>query len=74
MMTDEITLARTEAVLNISAATITNIYIDKEERNLYLVSDDGHLNFFDISDKTAPVLRQNLNVVTAGERLQLALF
>jgi phosphate transport system permease protein len=74
LITEETTLERTETDLNVSAATITDIHIDKEERNLYLVSNDGHLSFFDISDKTAPVLRQNLNVIEAGAKITVSTF
>ncbi len=74
MMTDEITLNRTETVLETSATTINDIRIDKDERNLYLIGNDGHLSFFDISDKTKPVLRQNLNVVDAGAKITASTF
>ncbi|MDO9212995.1 MAG: ABC transporter permease subunit [Methylococcales bacterium] len=74
MMTDEVTLNRTEAVLETPAANVADIYIDKEERNLYLVGKDGHLSFFDISDKAAPVIRQNLNVVTEGAKITVSTF
>ncbi len=69
LFTDEATLTRTESVLEVSASTITDILINKEERNLYLIGNDGHLSFFDISDKSKPVLRQNLNVVEAGAKI-----
>lgn len=74
MMTDEVTLNRTEAVLETTAANVAEIYIDKEERNLYLVGKDGHLSFFDISDKAAPVIRQNLNVVAEGAKITVSTF
>lgn len=74
MMTDEVTLQRSEAILNVPAATVADIYIDKEERNLYLIANDGHLSFFDISDKTAPVIRQNLNAVSAGAEITVSTF
>jgi phosphate transport system permease protein len=74
MMTDEVTLERVEAVLEATAANVADIYIDKEERNLYLVGKDGHLSFFDISDKTAPVIRQNLNVVAEGAKITVSTF
>jgi phosphate transport system permease protein len=74
MMTDEVTLNRTEAVLETTAANVADIYIDKEERSLYLVGNDGHLSFFDISDKTAPVIRQNLNVVAEGAKIIVSTF
>jgi len=74
MMTDEVTLNRTETVLETTAANVADIYIDKEERNLYLVGKDGHLSFFDISDKAAPVIRQNLNVVAEGAKITVSTF
>jgi len=74
MMTDEVTLNRTETVLETTAANVAEIYIDKEERNLYLVGKDGHLSFFDISDKAAPVIRQNLNVVAEGAKITVSTF
>ena len=74
LFTDEVTLERTVVDLNVAVATVTNMLIDKEERNLYLVSDDGHLSFFDISDKTLPVIRQNVNMVTAGEKITASTF
>lgn len=74
LFTDEITLNRIETILDIPAATVANIHIDKEERNLYLIDNDGHLSFFDISDKTAPVIRQNLNAVASGAKITVSTF
>lgn len=72
--TDETKLSRTESVLEVSAAPITDIRIDKEERNLYLIGNDGHLSFFDISDKTKPVLRQKLDVIDSGTKITTSTF
>jgi phosphate transport system permease protein len=74
LMSDEVKLERTETVLEVQASNIIDIRIDKEERNLYLLSNDGHLSFFDISDKAKPTLRQNLNVVAEGAKITASTF
>ncbi|NOT11862.1 MAG: ABC transporter permease subunit [Methylococcaceae bacterium] len=66
---DEASLKRTDSVLEVASEGIFEILIDKEDRNLYLVASDGQLSFFDIGDKSAPVIRQNQNVVGAGQKL-----
>jgi phosphate transport system permease protein len=67
---EEAGLNRTDAVLDVPAAfNLTDIIIDKEQRNLYLVSSDGRLSFFDISNKSSPAVRQQQNIVTAGEKI-----
>ena len=66
---EESALKRTDAVLEIADADISEILIDKEQRNLYLVHNDGNLSFFDISDKSQPVIKQHLNVVAAGQKI-----
>ncbi|MCX7066794.1 MAG: ABC transporter permease subunit [Methylococcales bacterium] len=74
LFSDEIKLNRTETLLEVQASNIIDIRIDKEERNLYLLSNDGHLSFFDISDKTKPTLRQNINVVADGAKITASTF
>lgn len=69
LFADEATLNRTDSVLDMSAAGIADILIDKEDRNLFLVGSDGLLSFFDIGDKSSPVIRQNQNVVGAGQKI-----
>lgn len=66
---EEAGLERTDAVLDMPVFNLTDIIIDKEQRNLYLVSSDGRLSFFDVSNKSAPVIRQHQNVVAAGEKI-----
>jgi phosphate transport system permease protein len=74
IMTDEITLNRTQAVLEAPAAIVATIHLDKEQRNLYLLGTDGHLSFFDIGNKNAPILRQNLDIVVAGATITASQF
>ena len=74
LFADEASVTRTDSVLDISAAGITDILIDKEDRNLFLVGSDGQLSFFDINDKSTPVIRQNQNVVGTGQQITALAF
>ncbi len=69
LFADEASLIRTDATLDIPVANITNILIDKEDRNLFLVHDDGQLSFIDISKKEAPEIKQHINMVQAGQKI-----
>ncbi len=74
LFADEATVTRTDSVLDYAAADVTDILIDKEEHNLYLLSSNGHLGLFDIRDKSAPVLIQEQNVVEAGQKITSVAF
>jgi len=74
LFAEETALARTDAVLDMSAADIDTILIDKEDRDLYLINKDGQLSNFDISDKSAPVIKQNQNIVSAGQSITSVAF
>ena len=69
LFSDEATLNRTDSVLEISAAGVSKMLIDKEDRHLFLLGKDGMLSFFDISNKSKPVIRQNQNVVDSGQKI-----
>lgn len=66
---DEASLTRTDSILDMPAGNITDILVDKEDRNLFLVGNDGQLSFIDISKKSAPEIKQHLNVVEAGQKI-----
>ncbi|MGZ8193515.1 MAG: phosphate ABC transporter permease, partial [Methylobacter sp.] len=68
LFADEASVIRTDSVLNYSAEDVTDILIDKDESNLYLLSNAGRLGLFDISDKNNPVLIQEQNIVEAGHK------
>jgi phosphate transport system permease protein len=74
LFADEATLTRTDAVLEQSAANIATILIDKDESNLYLISNDGQLSYFDINNKTNPSLKQQQNVVDAEQNITSVAF
>ncbi|MGR8933731.1 MAG: ABC transporter permease subunit [Gammaproteobacteria bacterium] len=65
---DDSTLIRTESVIETSNPDIRFLKLDRAQRNLFLADADGRLSFFDVSRKT-PLLRQHLNVVSAGEHI-----
>ncbi len=69
LFADEGAMTRTDAVLEVSADNVENILVDKDEAKLYLLSADGQLSFIDINNKTSPVLTQEQNVVTAGQKI-----
>lgn len=69
LFAEEAALQRTDSILNISATAISDILIDKEDHYLFLVSTTGQLSLFDISDKSAPVLRQTQDVVGAEQTI-----
>jgi len=74
LFADEATLTQTDSVLDYSAADVSDILIDKDEHNLYLLSNAGRLGLVDISDKIAPVLVQEQNVVEAGQKITSVAF
>ncbi|MGR8998995.1 MAG: ABC transporter permease subunit, partial [Gammaproteobacteria bacterium] len=74
LFADEGSVTRTDAILDYSAADVTNILIDKDEQNLYLFSSNGDLGLFDIRDKSTPVLTQNKNIVEAGQKITSVAF
>jgi phosphate transport system permease protein len=74
LFADEASVTRTDSVLDYSAADVNDILIDKDEHNLYLLGNDGRLGVFDISDKSAPVLTQELNIVEAGHKITSVAF
>ncbi|MEI7795628.1 MAG: phosphate ABC transporter permease [Methylococcaceae bacterium] len=69
LFSDEPTLTRTDSILDISGADISDILVDKEDHNLFLMSNDGLLSYIDISKKNAPEIKQRLNVVKVGDKV-----
>jgi phosphate transport system permease protein len=69
LFADEASFNKTDSVLDIPTVEVADILIDKEGRNLYLVSSDGRLSFFDISNKSSPVIKQKQNIIEAGKKI-----
>ncbi|WP_374090370.1 ABC transporter permease subunit [Methylomicrobium lacus] len=66
LFAEEAALQRLDADLDVQADGITEMLIDKNGESLFLAGRDGSISFFNIADKSAPVLRQRQNVVEAG--------
>jgi phosphate transport system permease protein len=66
---DEVQLERTDAALTTPADETDFMLINKDHNNLYLASRLGLLSYFDISDKTKPVIKQRINVVDSGSQI-----
>jgi phosphate transport system permease protein len=69
LFAEEAKLTRSDAILDMPAAGVEAILVDRNKTSLFLVGSDGRLSVFDISDKTNPVLRQHQNVVGANEKI-----
>lgn len=69
LFADEATLTRSDAVLNPPDTGVQDILIDKDGSYLYLLGSQGRLDFYDIGDKSTPVLKQAQNVVGAGQKI-----
>jgi phosphate transport system permease protein len=69
LFADEATTNRTAAVLDSPAENIVELLIDKEDRELYLLDNEGMLRVYDISDKTAPKVKHQQKVVEAGQTI-----
>ncbi len=68
LFADEAVTTRTAATLDgISNKVVVNLLIDKEDSQLYLMDNEGLLSAYDISDKTAPKLKHQQNVIEAGQ-------
>ena len=65
---DEETLASSTATLDVDGNNVAHLLMDVEQRELYTISTDGVLSYFDISDKRQPVLVDRTAVTTPGGR------
>lgn len=69
LFADEAATNRTATVLDVAAEPIVELLIDKEDRQLYLLDNDGLLSVYDISDKAAPKVKSQQKVVEAGQTI-----
>jgi phosphate transport system permease protein len=69
LLDDEINFERSQTGLPFQLPDVHALLVDKEQRNLYIASSDGQLAQFDISDKLAPRLIQQINVIEPGAQL-----
>jgi phosphate transport system permease protein len=69
LLGDEVNIEVTHARLAGVDFPIETVLVDVGQRELYVASPDGQLGFFDIQDKSAPVLIDRLDVVDGDHRL-----
>ncbi|MGZ8095707.1 MAG: ABC transporter permease subunit [Methylosarcina sp.] len=69
LFADEAALARTDSLVEAPSAGISDIFIDKDGSSLYMIGKDDSLVFYDISNKNAPVLREQRKVVESGLKM-----
>lgn len=69
LFADEASLKRTDGVLNLPGEGVTRLLIDKDGQQLFVVSANGRVASYDVSDKTAPSLKQAVNVVPSDQRI-----
>ena len=69
MFDDEVNWEHTDAQLDMPAEQIDFMLMDKELRNLYLVSAAGDLTVVDIADKSQPTIKHKLNVMNQGVQI-----
>ena len=74
LFSDEATLTRTDSVINFDAQSVNNILIDKDEQNLYLMTDKGNLALFNITDKSKPILIKEQILVSEGNAITSSAF
>lgn len=73
LLDDEVTVEQEQYPLPLPSHDIDFILLDKNQRNLYLISSKGDLSFYDITDKAAPHAIQQLRL-TAGVEITAAKF
>lgn len=69
MFDDEVSLERSEAVLDTTGNDVDFMLLDKEQRDLYLANRQGDLTVFNVTDKSQPVIKHKLNVMNQGVQI-----
>jgi len=69
MFDDQVSLERTDAVVELPADNVDFMLLDKELRNLYLASRSGDLTVLDITTKSEPVVKHKLNIMSQGVQI-----
>ena len=68
-LSEEVTFERNSVTLPYPTAEVTQLLIDKDQRQLYIASRNGNLSVYDISDKAQPKLLQHLSVTHGATNL-----
>ena len=74
LLDDEAKLERQVTVLPPPVKAITHLMMDKDQRELYTINEDGNLSFYDILDKSQPEMVQRVKVVAEGDKVSSLTF
>jgi phosphate transport system permease protein len=69
MLDESTTVEVTRTELDVDGATITQLALDSDQRELYLAGSDGVLSYFDVRDKSKPLLVDRASVIGAAHRI-----
>jgi phosphate transport system permease protein len=66
---EETSVSIERSYLNFEGKTISQVAVDVEQRNLYLLFSDGTLELYDVTDKTAPSLIDRVKAATGKAKV-----
>ena len=66
MLSDDIEIVRVEGEIILDTTDVIDIRVDVEQRELYVADEQGNVHFYNISDKSNPVLVQKVRAVENG--------
>lgn len=70
LLEDEASWQSTALSVPYPKAEVTDLLINKEQRNLFILSSDGELSFYDVSDwEEGPALIQHLSVTEGQQKI-----
>lgn len=69
LFSDEASITRTAAALDVTADNVTAMLLEKEARQLYLVDGEGLLSAVDINNKVVPKNLYQQKVIPAGQKI-----
>ncbi len=69
LFADEAKVNRVESVLEFSADNISQLLLDKDGKQLFVIDNEGLLSAFDLNDKSAPKAIYTQKVVATGHKI-----
>ena len=66
---EETSVSIERSALNFEGKTISQVAVDVDQRNLYVLFSDGTLELYDVTDKTAPSLIDRVKAASGGAKV-----
>ena len=66
---EETSVSVERSALNFEGKTISQVAVDVDQRNLYVLFSDGTLELYDVTDKTAPSLIDRVKAASGGAKV-----